>query len=181
MLKKGCHLAPKPLSHHMMHNCISCLHPDPKLHYASCTQLSHLFYSTHLHIVCIVCTRTQFPKCFRTKTILHDAQLHLGQTDAKLHLASRHTDFRILGIENLSHIFQWKKSTSPSMMHNCISCPWMQNYTLHLTPSVSHSALSHIFECKKSTSGSIRLNCISPQIKPCIAGTAFCIFSPLLH
>ena len=67
------------------------------------------------------------------------------------------------------------------MMHNCISCPWMQNYTLHLTHSVSHSALSHIFECKKSTSGSIRLNCISPKIKPCIADTAFCIFSPLLH
>ena len=67
------------------------------------------------------------------------------------------------------------------MMHNCISCPWMQNYTLHLTHSVSHSAISQIFECKKSTSGSIRLNCISPKIKPCIADTAFCIFSRLLH
>ena len=55
-----------------------------------------------------------------------------------------------------------------------------------ITLCISHTAFPiqpfHTnIQCKKSTSGSIRLNCISPKIKPCIADTAFCIFSRLLH
>ena len=37
-------LGTEATSHRRMHNCISCLHPDAKLHSASQTQLSYLLY-----------------------------------------------------------------------------------------------------------------------------------------